>query len=287
MPPPEVWGPAVWILFHTLCEKVNPNTYPLIRNSMFSIIVQICKYLPCPDCAKDASNILAKVNINNLNNKDDFKNMFYMFHNYVNVKKRKPLFNYMYIGIYKNMDLNKVISNFISKYNTRGNMKLLTESFQRGFVVKNFLKWFYSNTHFFVTPVIQTAPQPNDIQKEDLQPDELIQHEVQQHEVPKHELQEHDSLEHDSQEDELQQHELQKMSNEDITNEDDTNEEKKNEDETNEDNTNEDDTNEEETIDEMTNEVLSENPNEKSVPSKTNSKQNKKRAKQKNNKKKK
>jgi hypothetical protein len=46
------------------------------------------------------------------------------------------------MSVYKNMNLGFVIKNFIAKYNTKGNMKLLTESFQRGFVIKNFIAWF-------------------------------------------------------------------------------------------------------------------------------------------------
>ena len=101
MSPPEVWGPPIWNLFHTLIEKVNENAYPYISRQLFNIIVRICKFLPCPECSNDATLFLAKLKIENLKTKHDLKNTFYLFHNYVNAKKRKPLFNYANINIYK------------------------------------------------------------------------------------------------------------------------------------------------------------------------------------------
>lgn len=157
MSPPEVWGPAVWTLFHTLAEKLNPDAYNQVIPSLFSMIVQICKVLPCPDCSKDASNFLAKIKLSDYKTKDEFKNMLYLFHNYVNAKKRKPLYNYTNMSVYKNMNLLFVIKNFIAKYNTKGNMKLLTESFQRGFVIKHFIEWF-NRVKFAFIPLIQANP---------------------------------------------------------------------------------------------------------------------------------
>lgn len=155
MSPPEIWGPAVWTLFHTLAEKINPEAYSKVIPSLFGMIVQICKLLPCPDCSRDASKFLAKIKINEYKTKDEFKNMLYLFHNWVNAKKRKPLYNYANMDKYKNINIMFVINDFIAKYNTKGNMKLLSESFQRSFVVRSFLKWFnhYKNAFIYKKPV--------------------------------------------------------------------------------------------------------------------------------------
>ena len=160
MSPPEVWGPAVWTLFHTLIEKMNPDAYPFVIGSMFRIITRICQYLPCPDCSRDASNFLAKINLNDYKTKNDFKNMLYLFHNWVNAKKRKPLYNYINMDKYALLDLRYVINNFISKYNTKGNMKLLSESFQRNFVIRDFFSWFRANNRAFVNPTPQKTNSP-------------------------------------------------------------------------------------------------------------------------------
>jgi hypothetical protein len=153
MSPPEVWGPAVWTLFHTLVEKINEDHYLTIYQQLVFHIQRICRFLPCPDCADDASKYLTKVNLANCKTKVELKNMMYLFHNYVNAKKRKSLFNYGNIDIYKNNNLIHVINNFLLKYNTKGNMKLLAESFQRQLIIKEITSWLNKYMYVFIPKV--------------------------------------------------------------------------------------------------------------------------------------
>jgi hypothetical protein len=144
MPAPEIWGPAVWNLFHTLIEQLNEDAYQAIAPQLYSQFVKICKFLPCPDCASDATNFLAKVNLTHIKSKIEFRNTFYLFHNWVNARKRKPLFNYGNILIYSKYNIIVVINKFLSVYHTKGNMKMLNESFQRSLIVSTFKGWFTS-----------------------------------------------------------------------------------------------------------------------------------------------
>ena len=150
MSPPEVWGPPIWTLFHVLAEKINERAYPFYAGQLFSVIKNICSALPCPECTNDASIFLRKIKIQDLKTKTDFKNMVYIFHNYVNAKKRKRLYNYSDLGVYKNYNIVNVFNRFISVYHTRGNMKLLAESFQRQNIIKNIRAWFIKNIMAFV-----------------------------------------------------------------------------------------------------------------------------------------
>lgn len=173
MSPPEIWGPAVWTLFHTLAEKINQDDYPRVIGSMFGIIVRICKVLPCPDCSRDASIFLAKINLNNYKTKNEFKTFMYLFHNWVNARKRKPLYNYSNLSIYSRLNLIYVINNFTAKYNTKGNMKLLADSFQRGFVVKDLIAWFKLYSQAFIQPAIINSPkqvkeEPNVVEEQNI-----------------------------------------------------------------------------------------------------------------------
>ena len=177
MSPPEVWGPAIWSLFHTLSEKINEHSYNAIYQQLFLQFQKICKYLPCPECSRDASIFLEKIKIRNLKTKHDFKNLFYLFHNYVNAKKRKTLFNYASINIYKNYRIINVINSFFAHYNTKGNMKLLTESFQRQFIIKDFKKWFTSNISAFVQPNI--PPPVNNVHIEEQVSENVKEHVVE------------------------------------------------------------------------------------------------------------
>jgi len=152
MPAPEIWGPAVWNLFHTLIEQLNEDAYQAVAPQLYSQFVRICKLLPCPDCASDATNFLAKVNLTHIKSKVEFRNTFYLFHNWVNARKRKQLFNYGNILIYSKYNIIVVINKFLSVYHTKGNMKMLNESFQRSLIVSTFRSWFTSVIGAFTPP---------------------------------------------------------------------------------------------------------------------------------------
>ena len=40
MPSLEVWGPAVWNLFHTLIEQLNEDAYQVIAPQMYAQFVK-------------------------------------------------------------------------------------------------------------------------------------------------------------------------------------------------------------------------------------------------------
>jgi hypothetical protein len=64
------------------------------------------------------------------------------------------------MSVYKRYKLIQIVNNFIISYNTKGNMKLLAESFQRQVVVKDFKNWFTSNIRAFF-PQINPPPANN------------------------------------------------------------------------------------------------------------------------------
>ena len=141
MPSPETWGPATWIFFHTLAARVNERYFPRLRMVMFNVISLISRNLPCPTCTREASIFLAKINPNKIETKQDFINFIYIFHNWVNKKKKKPLFNSKNLNVYKNANIYLAFNNFARVYHTKGNMQLLTESFQRNLALKELKKW--------------------------------------------------------------------------------------------------------------------------------------------------
>lgn len=149
MPTPEVWGPPTWTLFHVMAEKVNEKAYPLLCDKMLLMIKMICKNLPCPYCATDATIFLNKISLGDLKTKRQFKDMIYLFHNYVNNKKKKRLFNYANINYYSTQNIVTVTNNFIKVYHTKGNMQQLSESFQRQLVLNTFKRWMKENIKYF------------------------------------------------------------------------------------------------------------------------------------------
>jgi hypothetical protein len=132
-----------------MAEKINEEGFNKISSEMFNWIKRICAYLPCPDCSQHATDFLSKVQMNKISNKNDFKNMLYVFHNVVNTRKTKALFNYSEMEKYKNNNIIATYNNFTRIYNTRGNMKLLTESFQRQLIIKDFKQWIMAHAQYF------------------------------------------------------------------------------------------------------------------------------------------
>ena len=149
MTQPSVWGPPIWTLFHTLIEKMKQERFKELHMELFQHIKSICSYLPCPECSSHATLFLSKVNPINISNKNDFKNMLYVFHNQVNLRKQKPAFSYSGMDKYKNSNLVQVFNRFITVYHNKGNMKMLTETFQRQMVIQEFRKWMVRNISAF------------------------------------------------------------------------------------------------------------------------------------------
>jgi hypothetical protein len=149
MPAPEIWGPPTWTLLHTLAEKIHEDDYNKLLPQMFGLIKRVCAYLPCPDCSQHATRFLAKLKPEQIATKLELKNTLYLFHNMVNAKKKKPLFNYGNINAYQKLNIVNVFNNFVAVYNTKGNMKLLTESFQRTLVIKDLKRWLMANHNSF------------------------------------------------------------------------------------------------------------------------------------------
>jgi hypothetical protein len=145
MPAISVWGPPTWTMLHILAEKINEADYPRLSAQLFALIKRICAVLPCPECSQHSTTFLNKIKPSNISTKRDLINMLYIFHNMVNVKKKKPLFNYENMAKYKQITIQHAYRNFISVYNTRGNMKMLAETFQRQIVVRDLRTWI--NTH--------------------------------------------------------------------------------------------------------------------------------------------
>ena len=147
----KVWGPPTWILFHTLIEKLSDDGFNKIGLQLFIYIKRICNNLPCPDCAQHATQFLSRVNIGNIKTKTDLKNIMYIFHNVVNKRKNKPMYNVTHLEQhYKSKNIIEVYNNFIAHFKTKGNMKLLADSFQRKMLITDFKKWLMINIRLFI-----------------------------------------------------------------------------------------------------------------------------------------
>jgi len=147
---PSHWGPPIWIFFHTLAEKINADQFAAVFPTLFQFISRICRVLPCPECSKHATLFLSKVNPAGVRDKNDFKNILYIFHNVVNRRKNKPPFDIQQLSsTYQSKNIIECYNKFIAAYHTTGNMKLLAETFQRNMIKKEFRSWFLTNVQHF------------------------------------------------------------------------------------------------------------------------------------------
>jgi len=149
MAPPEVWGPPIWTFFHTLAEKIKEEEYPRLGPQLFTFIRRILQYLPCPNCSQHAGKFVNQMKPEQYATKTDLKTMLFMFHNKVNARKNKPIFNHADLDKYVKINLLQVHTQFIRVYNTKGNMNALTESFQRKLLLKDLKIWLVSNMSAF------------------------------------------------------------------------------------------------------------------------------------------
>jgi hypothetical protein len=146
---PEIWGPPIWNFYHGLVANINEESYSKYGYEMFSFIKQMSAFLPCPECSQHATEFLSKVRQNHINTKKDLIKIIYLFHNSVNVRKNKPVFDFNNLNKYENANIAQLFNNFILYYNTKGNMRLLTESMHRRMVIQKFSGWLYTNRSIF------------------------------------------------------------------------------------------------------------------------------------------
>jgi hypothetical protein len=146
---PSIWGPPIWLFFHTIVEKLKDDKFDATSGELFMYIKKICTVLPCPDCSNHATNFFKKINFAGVRNKNDLKNVFYIFHNSVNKRKGKEMFKPDILSRYANENLINNYNNFVSVYKTKGNMKLLADSFQRQIILTEFKRWIIANISNF------------------------------------------------------------------------------------------------------------------------------------------
>ena len=140
------WGNAVWLLFHTLAEKIKPeHTEELIV--IVSHITIICNNLPCPDCQQHASRVMAQVNKNAIAaSKETLIDFLWKFHNDVNKRTKAAFYTKEALDKYKTANTINVFKNFIQIMSkTSNNEKTMLTGFHRNLYIKKFIEYINAN----------------------------------------------------------------------------------------------------------------------------------------------
>lgn len=140
------WGNAVWLLFHTLAEKIKPEyTEELIV--IVSHITSICSNLPCPDCQQHASRVMAQVNKNAIAaSKETLIDFLWKFHNEVNKRTKAAFYTKEALDKYKTANTINVVKYFIQIMSkTSNNEKTMLNGFHRNIYMKKFIEYINAN----------------------------------------------------------------------------------------------------------------------------------------------
>ena len=142
------WGPITWILLHSLAERIVDDMYISNREKIFSIVKGIIENLPCPECRYHATNYFKKINIYNYNTKDEFKLMLYTFHNAVNVRLGKEIYDASSLEKYKLSKLLTIWKLFKIQYTQNNYSRLLSEQLTRRLIIERIQPIIFDNTVF-------------------------------------------------------------------------------------------------------------------------------------------
>ena len=109
---PPLWGKYTWILFHWLVENIKEEYFVEERTNLIKIIESICSNLPCPSCQSHANEYLRLRPINKIQTKTGLIKYLFTFHNAVNTRGRKKVFDEGILQQYKKVNLNMLVKNW-------------------------------------------------------------------------------------------------------------------------------------------------------------------------------
>jgi len=152
-PPPKKmkWGEPTWFFMHTMAQKLKPEYFQQIRQGFLSQINNICRNLPCPDCAAHASQYLDKSNFNRIQTKDELILFLYDFHNSVNVRKGIPNFpkEELY-DKYSKANTTNIINYFLFHFADKSkSIRMISNDMYRMRIINLLKEWLNSNLQYF------------------------------------------------------------------------------------------------------------------------------------------
>lgn len=151
--PKLLWGPAIWYLFHTMAEKVKESSFKIIKNDLIANVKTICSNLPCPTCSTHATQYINKIDMNKIQTKEDFKYMFYIFHNSVNKRLGKPEFSLNELNEkYPKGNICEIITLFFKYFEDKHkSINMISNDMYTMRISKILRSWFTNNINHFNT----------------------------------------------------------------------------------------------------------------------------------------
>lgn len=141
------WANAVWLLFHTLAEKLKPDQSPTEVAVLYSHIARICNNLPCPDCQAHATQTIQRTNKTMVcASRETLIHFLWQFHNSVNARLKLPVFTKAALEMYTRANTLNVVRNFITIMSrASNNSRTMMHSFHRQRYMKEFTDYLQTN----------------------------------------------------------------------------------------------------------------------------------------------
>lgn len=155
MPPPSVWGPATWKFMHIFLERMKEDKVsPAIASDVFTLLVKIWMYLPCPDCSFHAMSMRDQLrNFPPPKTRSQLITMLHNFHNVVNRRLRKPFVPFKDLQtLYGGEKLIPAFNHFAQNYYTKGNIRMAIENSQRQMLIREIASWIKKHGEIFFAP---------------------------------------------------------------------------------------------------------------------------------------
>jgi hypothetical protein len=146
-----MWGPAIWLFFHTAAEKLKPEYFATTGKQLISHIITICSNLPCPECAMHASKYMEQININNIQSKEDLIKLLFVFHNQVNVRIGHAEFDITNLREkYESAQLIPVYNQFIRHFGDKHHIiQMMADDMFRQRICKQLTEWLRAHINDF------------------------------------------------------------------------------------------------------------------------------------------
>ena len=140
------WANAVWLLFHTLAEKLKPEHSAEVA-VLYNHISSICNNLPCPDCQSHATQTIQRTSKSAVcASRETLIHFLWQFHNSVSARLKLPYFSKEGLSVYRRANTMNVVRNFIAIMGKSShNSRTMMNSFHRQRYMKEFTDYLQSN----------------------------------------------------------------------------------------------------------------------------------------------
>jgi hypothetical protein len=133
------WAVPTWIFLHTLAAQLPEERYASIKVQLLEQVKSLLAVLPCPDCAKHATEAMEPIKLSHVSTKTAFKQVLWKFHNSVNGRLGKRQLPEAELAVYDRCNLRVVYAIFFQEFmKPSHNSKLMMDVMMRNRVMAKF-----------------------------------------------------------------------------------------------------------------------------------------------------